>query len=380
MAKMMLRATRAFCPPESCDMRYTSPLGVNDTLTCTPSKSCTIKDAAEAAAAPFAFFFPPAARDEEPLPSLSPSSCAAPPSSRSADVRMMSWPRPSGTSSLNTSLKCFDTPLKVRKMASSFCKSRASMSSSMASEPLSSSVRRPKRASRCSLKFTYWSSAFLFTWLYLVSSWFTLCSFFINSFTPSCVCSSSSAAGKEPSCWILRKFSSRFCVSIDRLFSCFSVCFSTSASTSALFASCACSSPSPALATRTASLRSPARLSSERSCSATPSEERRTDTSSALFFANASARSPTSASPPKPSPPEDESFSVTSARCRSRLSLSRLCSRCRSTEASSSSLAAVSSSSASSDAEALSLVSVERSAAERVCCRGVPISARKESA
>ena len=56
-------------------------------------------------------------------------------------------------------------PLKVRSMASSFFRSRCSISSVMASRPLSRSSFLSRSVLLCSVKLINWSFAFLFTWL-----------------------------------------------------------------------------------------------------------------------------------------------------------------------------------------------------------------------
>lgn len=121
---------------------------------------------------------------------------------------MIRLPYPSCTSSENTSLKWCATPLKVRSIDSSFRWSRTVISSLIfcgndhesvklyflhriwqsvwnlllfTSSPASSSACRFWSSSRCSVKFTYWSSAFLLTWLNCCSCSLHRCSIFCSS-------------------------------------------------------------------------------------------------------------------------------------------------------------------------------------------------------
>mmetsp|Transcript_24707 Transcript_24707/g.72479 ORF Transcript_24707/g.72479 Transcript_24707/m.72479 type:complete len:214 (+) Transcript_24707:822-1463(+) len=212
-------------------------------------------------------------------------------------------------------------------MASSFWRSRAFTSSWMEVAPSSSSRFRSMSASRCSLKFTYWSSAFLFTWEYLVSAWFTLCNFFMSSLTEKDAWASSSAAGKEPSCWIFFRFSSRFWTSMERLFSCFSVSFSASARASWSAASAALSSSSFSSVALTRAVCSWTFSSSSWRRASTESASRDAWASSERRVASCSMRSWTSMPPASP-PCSEESFSSMSSLLLSRLSLRRACRVC----------------------------------------------------
>mmetsp|Transcript_5614 Transcript_5614/g.14028 ORF Transcript_5614/g.14028 Transcript_5614/m.14028 type:complete len:144 (+) Transcript_5614:610-1041(+) len=142
MAKMRAMATRAFCPPDSCDMRKFSEERLKRTLTLTPRKRLT----SGLLGSSTAFFLdaPPSSLSES-VPSAAASSMA---------VLMMSSPEPRGTSSLNTSLKCALTPRKVRLIASSFFLSRLSISSFTFDPPSSISSLLWISCVRCSEKLT----------------------------------------------------------------------------------------------------------------------------------------------------------------------------------------------------------------------------------
>lgn len=126
-------------------------------------------------------------------------------------------PWPPCTSWENTSRKCLATPLNVRSIDSSFLISKTDISSLIfcqywckanegsqtkncyqyiniqvqihkihdlyTSSPASNSACLLWSSSLCSVKFTYWSSAFLFTWLNCFSCSLHLCSILYNSFT-----------------------------------------------------------------------------------------------------------------------------------------------------------------------------------------------------
>mmetsp|Transcript_22693 Transcript_22693/g.49120 ORF Transcript_22693/g.49120 Transcript_22693/m.49120 type:complete len:146 (-) Transcript_22693:3233-3670(-) len=144
MAKMSAMATRAFCPPESCDIRKFSEERLKRTLTPTPRKRLTSGLFGSSAAA-FFFLDPPSSSSSESVPSAAASSMA---------VLIMSSPAPFGTNSLKTSLKCALTPLKVRLIASSFFLSKLSINSFTLQPPSSISSRRWMSCVRCSEKLT----------------------------------------------------------------------------------------------------------------------------------------------------------------------------------------------------------------------------------
>lgn len=121
------------------------------------------------------------------------------------------YPWPPWTSSEKTSRKCFATPLNVRSIDSSFLWSNTPMSSwifykvqkhhclervwhpnykqnnlnwiqfSNTSSPASNSACLFWSSSLCSVKFTYWSNAFLLTWLNCCSCSLHLCNILYSS-------------------------------------------------------------------------------------------------------------------------------------------------------------------------------------------------------
>mmetsp|Transcript_36848 Transcript_36848/g.115336 ORF Transcript_36848/g.115336 Transcript_36848/m.115336 type:complete len:469 (-) Transcript_36848:1931-3337(-) len=241
---------------------------------------------------------------------------------------MTSSPRPMGTSSRKTSVKCPATPRKVRRMASSFCWSSARMRSSIFCAPSSSSALRSSSASRCSAKLTYWSSAFLFTWLYFLRSFCVLRSRVSSCFAERSPKRPSSAAGTVPTFWILRMFSSRFSMSAWRREM---ACCARRLISSTCSLSCACSalrrSSSPAAACSSAwRACASASMASSLACSA----------ASVLPLLSRSScreesRDSSSARLPSPSPPWLGTDPAPSDSASSSMRFTRLCSRCATT-------------------------------------------------
>mmetsp|Transcript_35617 Transcript_35617/g.90936 ORF Transcript_35617/g.90936 Transcript_35617/m.90936 type:complete len:224 (+) Transcript_35617:570-1241(+) len=223
MAKMRVRATIVFWPPLSCCIVCTSPMP-KDTLTLTPLYfSCV-----------------------SVTPSSSSTSSTASPGSRFC---ITSSPRPPGASSEKISLKFLATCLNVRSMASSLRMSSDCTSSLILTSPLCSSFCLLRRSSRCSVNVTYWSSAFLFTWLNCLSSSATCFSMRCSSLVDLLRYFSNASVGRLPSSRMRLEMSSRrwvYCVRFDSSVSRIrswsaacssSACFSATAVSIAFFSS-----------------------------------------------------------------------------------------------------------------------------------------------
>mmetsp|Transcript_18892 Transcript_18892/g.60683 ORF Transcript_18892/g.60683 Transcript_18892/m.60683 type:complete len:437 (-) Transcript_18892:1015-2325(-) len=259
MAKMSASATTVFCPPLSCFMDMVSPPRAKATRTLTPMYFSTL---APSPAAPS----PPAGAS---------SSSSSTPSMSSARrfFCITSCPCPPATSSPNTSLKFLATCLNVLSMASSFLRSSAEMSSRIFSSPRLSSSCRLWSSSRCSVKFMYWSSAFLFTCPYFFRLSLQRASILCSSLSVFWRYFSKASLGREPSSRIFFMSSSRFCrrrlrramrVSIDLA----SSCMERSSASSAALSSSRSSRRSRTRRRASSSLASTSSCRTEMSCTA----------------------------------------------------------------------------------------------------------------
>mmetsp|Transcript_13270 Transcript_13270/g.33305 ORF Transcript_13270/g.33305 Transcript_13270/m.33305 type:complete len:246 (-) Transcript_13270:351-1088(-) len=200
MEKISASATTVFWPPESCSILSVSSPPPNLTLQLTPEYFFIART--------LGLFFPPAVTSS--------------PGSSTSDLIITSSPEPPGTSSVKARTNSRATPLNVRSSSSSFCMSRALISSLILPSSFPCSWNLFVYSSRCSAKLTYWSRAFLFTWLNLCSSFCTFSCCLSRLLLLLSENLPNASLGREPRSLILFSRSCRLCTSVCFLLRSFS--------------------------------------------------------------------------------------------------------------------------------------------------------------